>query len=74
MRAGDCGFYALADSARRGGLPEPSHGLAAMSIDPQAAHGAVRFSWSRYTMPVKIDRTVEVLAEVIRRVSTRMAG
>jgi cysteine desulfurase len=40
-----------------------------MGIDPTVAHGAIRFSLSRFTTEAEIDRTVEVLAEVVERLS-----
>jgi cysteine desulfurase len=41
--------------------------LKAMKIDPKIAHGAIRFSLSRYTTDDEIDRTLEVLPTVINR-------
>ncbi|MBU0716926.1 MAG: cysteine desulfurase [Planctomycetes bacterium] len=67
------GIYASAGAACSSGSLEPSHVLQAMGIDPKIAHGAVRFSLSRFTTAAEIDRTVEVLSEVIERLSTTMA-
>ena len=44
-----------------------SHVLKAMQIDPKIAHGAIRFSLSRYTTDAEIDKTLEVLPGVIKR-------
>jgi cysteine desulfurase len=38
-----------------------------MGIDPKIAHGAIRFSLSRYTTDEEIDRTLVVLPKVIER-------
>jgi cysteine desulfurase len=40
-----------------------------MGIDPKIAHGAVRFSLSRFTTAAEIDRTVDALAAVIERLA-----
>ena len=41
--------------------------LRAMKIDDRYAHGAVRFSLSRYTTDAEVDRALEVLPAVIQR-------
>ena len=66
------GVSASAGAACSSGSLEPSHVLAAMGVDPKIAHGAIRFSLSRFTTAAEIDRAVEVLAEVIPRVSATM--
>ena len=58
---------ASAGAACASGSLEPSHVLRAMKIDPKVAHGAIRFSLSRYTTDEEIDRTLEVLPGVIER-------
>lgn len=58
---------ASAGAACSSGSLEPSHVLKAMKIDPKIAHGAIRFSLSRYTTDAEIDRTLEVLPTVINR-------
>ncbi len=58
---------ASAGAACSSGSLEPSHVLRAMRIDEKLAHGAIRFSLSRYTTDVEIDRALEVLPTVIRR-------
>ena len=61
------GVCASAGAACSSGSLEPSPILKAMHIDPRVAHGAVRFSLSRYTTEREIDRALEVLPAVIGR-------
>lgn len=61
------GICASAGAACSSGSLEPSHVLRAMAIDDRIAHGAIRFSLSRYTTPDEIDRTMQVLPGVIGR-------
>jgi cysteine desulfurase len=58
---------ASAGAACSSGSLEPSHVLRAMHIDPKIAHGAIRFSLSRYTTDTEIDRALNVLPGVIGR-------
>ena len=58
---------ASAGAACSSGSLEPSHVLRAMKLDPKIAHGAIRFSLSRYTTDEEIDRALEVLPRVIDR-------
>jgi cysteine desulfurase len=41
--------------------------LRAMKIDDKIAHGAVRFSFSRYSTDAEIDRALQILPGVIAR-------
>jgi cysteine desulfurase len=61
------GICASAGSACSSGSLEPSHVLKAMRIDPKIAHGAIRFSLSKYTTDTEINRALEVLPTVIHR-------
>jgi cysteine desulfurase len=61
------GICASAGAACSSGSLEPSHVLRAMGIDSRLAHGAIRFSLSRYTSQAEIDRTLEVLPAVIAK-------
>jgi cysteine desulfurase len=61
------GICASAGAACSSGSLEPSHVLRAMGIDPRVAHGAIRFSLSRYTTQAEIDRTLEALPGVITK-------
>jgi cysteine desulfurase len=58
---------ASAGAACSSGSLEPSHVLRAMTIDPKIAHGAIRFSLSRYTTDAEIERALHVLPGVIDR-------
>jgi cysteine desulfurase len=59
------GICASAGAACSSGSLEPSHVLRAMGIEDRVAHGAIRFSLSRYSTSREIDRTMEVLPAVI---------
>jgi len=61
------GVCASAGAACSSGSLEPSHVLRAMKIDERIAHGAIRFSLSRYTTDAEIDRALEVLPPIIER-------
>ena len=61
------GVCASAGSACSSGSLEPSPVLLAMGVDPRIAHGAVRFSLSRYTTEAEIDRALAILPGVIDR-------
>ena len=61
------GICASAGAACSSGSLEPSHVLLAMKIDPKIAHGAVRFSLSRYTTDAEVARALEILPQVIER-------
>ncbi|MGH7214442.1 MAG: cysteine desulfurase family protein [Tepidisphaeraceae bacterium] len=64
------GVCASAGAACSSGSLEPSHVLRAMKIDDRVAHGAVRFSLSRYTTEAEVDRALSILPGVIRRLRT----
>lgn len=61
------GISASAGAACASGSLEPSHVLRAMGIEPKVAHGAIRFSLSRYTTPADIDAASEAVAAVTAR-------
>jgi len=61
------GVCASAGAACSSGSLEPSPVLQAMGIDPKIAHGAIRFSLSKYTTDAEIDRALAVLPSVIAR-------
>ncbi len=68
------GVCASSGSACSSGSVEPSHVLAAMGIDRRHAHGAIRFSLSRYTTAQEIDATLEILPPIIERLSRLMTA
>ena len=68
------GVCASSGSACSSGSVEPSHVLAAMGIDRRHAHGAIRFSLSRYTTPDEIDATLEILPPIIERLAGLMTA
>lgn len=61
------GVCASAGAACSSGSLEPSHVLRAMGVKEIVAHGAIRFSLSRYTTPHEIERALSVLPGVIDR-------
>jgi cysteine desulfurase len=46
---------------------EPSHVLRAMGVKFTAAHGAVRFSFSRGNVDADVDRVLEELPRIVER-------
>ena len=61
------GIEASTGSACTTGSVEPSHVLLAMGIDPQLAHGSLRLTLGRETTEADVDRTLEVVAQVVPR-------
>ena len=61
------GVCASAGAACSSGSLEPSHVLKAMRADERYAHGAIRFSLSRYTTDSEIDCTLALLPPIIQR-------
>lgn len=59
------GICASSGSACTTGSLEPSHVLRAMGLPYTAAHGTLRFSFSRYNSEAEVDRIIEVLPSVI---------
>src|SRR5260221_194134 len=60
------GICASAGAACSSGSLEPSPILQAMKLDPKYAHGAIRFSLSRYTTDEEINQTLQALPAVIQ--------
>ena len=67
MLLSEQGVCASAGAACTSGSLDPSHVIRAMQIEDKVAHGAVRFSLSRYTTDEEINRALEVLPRVIER-------
>ena len=61
------GICASSGSACTTGSLEPSHVMRAMGVPYTAAHGAIRFSFSRYNTEQEIDFTLERLPAAIAR-------
>jgi len=61
------GICASSGSACTTGSLEPSHVMRAMGIPYTAAHGSIRFSLSVYNSNAEIDKVIEVLPPIIRR-------
>jgi len=58
---------ASAGAACSSGSLEPSHVLRAMGVPDRIAHGAIRFSLSRFTTEAEIDQAIDVVPPVIAR-------
>ena len=63
----EAGICASAGAACSSGSLEPSHVIKAMGVDEKIAHGAIRFSLSRYTTEQEIERVLMVLPKVIEK-------
>jgi cysteine desulfurase len=61
------GIAVSTGSACTSGTLEPSHVLMALGRRPEDAHGSLRFSLGRDNTMDDMDRTVEVLAEVVMK-------
>ena len=61
------GICASSGSACTTGSLEPSHVMRAMGVPYTAAHGAIRFSFSRYNTEAEVDFTLSKLPGVIER-------
>ena len=61
------GFAVSAGSACKAGSSHPSHVLLGMGVPANVAQAAVRFSLGRTTTPADIDRLLEVVPEVVKK-------
>jgi len=66
---GEAGVCASAGSACSSGSLEPSHVLKAMDIEPGFAHGAIRFSLSRFNTVEEVYQTLELLPALLSRLT-----
>lgn len=66
------GVNASAGAACSSGSLDPSPVLLAMGIDPELAHGSVRFSMSRETTQEELTRAADVVVEVVGRLVASM--
>jgi len=60
------GVAVSSGSACRAGIPEPSQVLLALGLSEEEAYCALRFSLGRETTAEDIERTLSILAEIIR--------
>jgi len=65
----EAGICASAGAACSSGSLEPSHVLKAMGIEERIAHGAIRFSLSRFNTREEIDHVVSILPGLLSRLS-----
>ena len=61
------GICASSGSACTTGSLEPSHVLRAMGVPFTAAHGSIRFSLSVYSTDEDVDRVLEVMPGIVKR-------
>jgi cysteine desulfurase len=66
------GISCSTGSACTSGVPEPSHVLLAMGVDPRTARGTLRFSLGRESTMDDVETLLEVLPSVVER--ARRAG
>lgn len=61
------GIAASTGSACSSGTLEPSHVLKAIGLPPVLAHGSLRFSLGKQTTEAEIERAVEVLEKIVKK-------
>ena len=61
------GIAASSGSACTSGSLEPSHVLRAMNVPYTAAHGAIRFSFSRFNTADDVDQVLEAMPPIIAK-------
>lgn len=69
----EAGICASAGAACSSGSLEPSHVLTAMGIPEPLAHGAIRFSFSRFNTRAEIDRALAVIPDLLSRLTVLTA-
>jgi len=65
----EAGVCASSGAACSSGSLEPSHVLKAMGIEERIAHGAIRFSLSRFNTRKEIDQVVSMLPDLLSRLA-----
>ena len=66
MLLNKAGIAASSGSACTSGSLEPSHVMRAMDIPYTAAHGTIRFSFSRYNTMAEVDAVLEVMPSIVK--------
>lgn len=66
MLLNKAGIAASSGSACTSGSLEPSHVMRAMDIPYTAAHGTIRFSFSRYNTMAEVDAVLEVMPNIVK--------
>jgi cysteine desulfurase len=61
------GIAASSGSACTSGALEPSHVLLAIGISPEVAHGSLRFSLGHGNTKEDVDRVIEVLPRIVKK-------
>jgi len=77
MLLNKAGIAASSGSACTSGSLEPSHVMRAMDIPYTAAHGTIRFSFSRYNSMAEVDEVLKVMpgiAATLRKLSPYWSG
>jgi cysteine desulfurase len=77
MLLNKAGIAASSGSACTSGSLEPSHVMRAMDIPYTAAHGTIRFSFSRYNTMAEVDKVLEVMPGIVatlRKLSPYWSG
>ena len=65
MLLNKAGIAASSGSACTSGSLEPSHVMRAMGIPYTAAHGTIRFSFSRYNTMTDVDHVLKVMPDIV---------
>ncbi len=67
MLLNKAGIAASSGSACTSGSLEPSHVMRAMDIPYTAAHGTIRFSFSRYNSMADVETVLQVMPDIVAR-------
>jgi cysteine desulfurase len=67
MLLNKAGIAASSGSACTSGSLEPSHVMRAMDIPYTAAHGTIRFSFSRYNTMSEVDEVLKVMPDIVAK-------
>ena len=70
MNLDTAGVAVSTGSACSEGNVDPSHVLMAMGLEEREALCSVRFSFGRFTRSEEIDRVIELLPAIVKRIRT----